>query len=73
MYKNDEAWKRSWDRAIEACNHGARHTFIEPESLLFLIASQKEVERLRNLIADHMRSKEKEEYNVHDDFLWVQD
>lgn len=73
MYRDN--WEKSRARATEAQIHKARHTFVEPESLLHLIAVHGEYLRLRQLVERHWKRAEEEQgsgYSNRDLFLWAQ-
>jgi len=72
MYRNN--FEGSRKRAEIARKHGCRHTFIEPETLLHLIAVHRDILKLRRLIERHyaVAEKEKRPYNEHDTWLWAQ-
>ncbi len=72
MYRKN--FDTSKARAFEARSHNSRHTFIEPETLLHLIAVHKEFLRIRELVEQHATDaqNEKRPYNDADHWLWSQ-
>lgn len=73
MYRND--WSKSRKRAREAHVHGARHTFIEPEALLHLIAIHRDFLKLRRLVNRAGELAEQEQvggYESHVLWKWIQ-
>ena len=57
-------------RAKEASAHGARHTFVAPETVLHLLARDREAWRLKELLEKHYAQKADQELDGADDALW---